>query len=168
MSDMNAGTAGAPHTRPTLLTVICILSFIAGAWSLIGGIRSAFTDKAQQDLQEAQARMEEARAQMGDQAGAMTGFMDSAMAMAEKAAEKAKPMGYAGIVLALISILGVWWMWNLRKAGFWLYVLASIGGLIVPMVFLGGGWLAMLSVGFAGLISIIFIILYAVNLKYMH
>jgi hypothetical protein len=36
------------------------------------------------------------------------------------------------------------------------------------MVFLGGGLLTALGVGFMGLISVVFIILYAVNLKHMH
>ena len=76
--------------------------------------------------------------------------------------------GIAGIVLSLLSVSGVWLMWNLKKSGFWLYLLATIGGLVVPLIFLGGGWLALASVGFVGFFSLIFIILYAVNLKYMH
>jgi hypothetical protein len=59
-------------------------------------------------------------------------------------------------------------MWNLKKNGFWIYVVAAVGGLVVPMVFLGGGLLTALGVGFMGLISVVFIILYAVNLKHMH
>ena len=58
-------------------------------------------------------------------------------------------------------------MWNLRKMGFWLYVLASVASLIMPIVFLGGGLMTFLSVGFMGVIAIIFIVLYAVNLKHM-
>ncbi|MBS1581176.1 MAG: hypothetical protein JST66_03150 [Bacteroidetes bacterium] len=169
MNDTNSAATGAPATRPTLLTVICILSFIAGAWGVIGGIINLTSGGDQQALVEAQQRMEEAKAQMGDQAnGMMGGMMDSAMEIAQKAAENAKPIGISNIVLSLISLLGVWRMWNLRKSGFWLYVLAAIGGLLVPLVFLGGSMMALFSVGFAGLISILFIILYAVNLKYMH
>lgn len=169
MNDTNSAATGAPTTRPTLLTVICILSFIAGAWGVIGGIINLASSSDQQALIEAQQRMEEAKAQMGDQAnGMMGGMMDSAMEMTQKAAENAKPIGISNIVLSLISLLGVWQMWNLRKSGFWLYLLAAVGGLLVPLVFLGGSMVALFSVGFAGLISILFIILYAVNLKYMH
>lgn len=97
----------------------------------------------------------------------MTKMMESGMVMAEKAAENAKPIGYSNIILSLLSLFGVWQMWNLKKSGFWMYVAASVAGLVVPMVFLGGGMLTLMSVGFGGLISIVFIILYAVNLKHM-
>jgi hypothetical protein len=167
MSDTYTGAA-APQ-RPTLLTVICILSFIAGAFSLWSGFQNAFTDAPQQAVEEAKAKMEEAMAQMGDQGMPMVQeMMESTITMAEKAAENAKPMGYGEIALALLSLFGVWNMWNLKKNGFWMYVAASVGGLVMPLVFLGGGLMTIIGLGFGGLISIVFIILYAVNLKHMH
>jgi hypothetical protein len=77
-------------------------------------------------------------------------------------------MAIAGIVLSLLGLWGVWQMWNLKKSGFWLYLLASVVGLLVPIYFLGGSMMAIATVGFVGFFSLIFIILYAVNLKYMH
>lgn len=113
MSDMNTATA-AP-ARPTLLTVICILSFVAGAFGLWSGIKNAFTDAPQTELQEARAQMEEAMAQVGDSGNEMVSkMMESAMTMAEKAAENAKQIGYANILLSLLSLFGVWQMWNLK------------------------------------------------------
>lgn len=165
---MNDPMTGAP-ARPTLLTVICILSFIAGAFGLWGGIRDAFTDAPQKAVEEARTKMDEAMAQMGDEGNEMVSkMMESAISMAEKSAENAKPLGISGIVLAVLSLLGVWQMWNLKKSGFWLYLVASVAGLIVPMVFLGGGLMTLIGVGFMGFITIVFVILYAVNLKHMH
>ncbi len=167
MSDMNTTTA-AP-ARPTLLTVICILSFVAGAFGLWSGIKNAFTDAPQTELQEARAQMEEAMAQVGDSGNDMVSkMMESAMTMAEKAAENAKQIGYANIILSLLSLIGVWQMWNLKKSGFWMYLLASVASLLVPVFFLGGGMMTLLSVGIGGFITIVFVILYAVNLKHMH
>lgn len=168
MTDMNAGTMGTAPARPTMLTVICILSFIMGAWGIWGGIQNLTMDK-EASRAEAEAKLADAKAQMGDNAtGLAARMMDSAMEITEKSIDNAMPIGVCDLVLSLISVLGVWMMWNLRKSGFWLYLLATIGGLVVPLVFLGGGMLALLSVGFMGLISIVFVILYAVNLKYMH
>jgi hypothetical protein len=165
---MNEMNTGAPQ-RPTMLTVICILSFIAGVWGLWGGVQSAFTDAPQREFEEAKVAMDEAMAQVGDQGNEMvTKMMDSAMVMAEKSVEQAVPMGYTNIALSLLSLFGVWLMWNLKKNGFWMYLIAAVGGLVAPMVFLGGGLLTLMGVGFMGLISVIFIILYAVNLKHMH
>lgn len=167
MSDMNTTTA-AP-ARPTLLTVICILSFVAGAFGLWSGIKNAFTDAPQTELQEARAQMEEAMAQVGDSGNDMVSkMMESAMTMAEKAAENAKQIGYANIILSLLSLFGVWQMWNLKKSGFWMYLLASVASLLVPVFFLGGGMMTLLSLGIGGFITIVFVILYAVNLKHMH
>ncbi|MCB0774238.1 MAG: hypothetical protein KJZ58_12050 [Flavobacteriales bacterium] len=165
MTDMNPNP---PATRPTLLTVICVLSFIMGVWGIISGVGN-FRQDGEKVLAETQARMEEARAQLGDQADGMAGRMlDSSMEITRRAVENAKPMGIANILLSLLSLFGVWQMWNLKKNGFWLYVLASIAGLAVPLYFLGGSFMALATVGVAGFFSLIFIILYAVNLKYMH
>lgn len=154
--------------RPTLLTVICILSFIFGAWGLWDGVRTAFTDAPAQDLEEARVSMEEQMAALeGPGAEMAQSMMDQAITVAEKEVEQAMPIGISGLLLSALSLLGVWMMWNLKKTGFWLYVLASIGGLITPLVFLGANTVTIMGVGLMGLIAIIFIVLYAVNLKHM-
>ena len=165
MTDMNTGASA----RPTLLTVLCILSFIGGAWGIIGGAMNMMSGGVSADLAEAQVKMEEARAQMGDDAasGMMGGVMDGAMEMAEKATANAKSIGISNIILSLLSLFGVWKMWNLQKQGFWFYLLATIGGLIVPLVFMGFSMLSILSVGIGGLLALVFVILYATQLKVM-
>ncbi len=168
MNDINTTVPPAIQPRPTLLTVVCVIAFILGAWGIFSGVKQITQDSAVV-LAKAQADMEQARADLGANADGFAGRMlDSGMEITQKAAENAMPIGIAGIILALISIFGVWQMWNLKKSGFWLYVLAAIGGLIVPLVFLGASMLALFSVGFGAFVSLIFIILFAVNLKYMH
>jgi hypothetical protein len=49
-----------------------------------------------------------------------------------------------------------------------MYLVASVAGLVLPVIFLGGGLMTILSVGIGGFFSVVFIILYAVNLKHMH
>lgn len=165
---MTTEFAPAGKERPTLLTILCILSFIFGAFGLYSGISTAFTDQPKQDLEEAKVEMEKQMAEVqGPGAEMAQKMMDQALAMAEKQVENATPLGISGLLLSAISLLGVWMMWNLRKMGFWLYVLASVASLIMPIVFLGGGLMTFLSVGFMGVIAIIFIVLYAVNLKHM-
>lgn len=157
-----------PTQRPTLLTIICILSFIFGIWGVWGGVQSAFTDKPQRDLEETRVELEKTLSQVQGPGAEFAAKMgEQAIALAEKSVENAKPIGYSGIALSLLSLLGVWWMWNLKKAGFWVYVLATVVGLITPIIFLGGGMMTILGVGFMGLFSLVFIILYAVNLKHM-
>ena len=121
-------------------------------------------------MTEMTSKMDEAKSQLGDDAasGFAGDMMDAAADMAAKAAANARNISISNIVLALLSLFGVWQMWNLRKSGFWMYTLATIGGLCVPLIFLGTNLLAIMSVGVAGLIGVVFIILYGVNLKHMH
>ena len=166
---MNDPYKPAPTQRPTLLTILCILSFLFGIWGLWGGVQSAFTDKPVRDLAESREQVEKTMASVeGPGAELAAKMTEEAIAMAEKSVEKAKPIGYTNIIISVLSLLGVWWMWNLKKIGFWLYTLATVAGLITPFVFLGGGMMMMLGVGFMGVISLVFVVLYGINLKHMH
>lgn len=161
-------TTSAPQ-RPTLLTILCILSFLFIIWGVWSGVQSAFTDKPQRDLVQTRENAEKTMASVEGPGAELAGkMMEQTIAMAEKGVENAKPIGYSNIIISLLSLLGVWWMWNLKKNGFWLYTLATVAGLITPFVFLGGGMLMMLGVGFMGLISLVFVVLYGINLKHMH
>ena len=88
--------------------------------------------------------------------------------MAETAAAKAVPLGYISLLSSALSLLGVWMMWNLRRNGYWLYILAGVMGLVLPFIFLGFSTLALISLGFGAFITILFIVLYGLNLKHMH
>lgn len=164
---MNAPAPGA-NARPTFLTVLCILSFIGGAWALIGGFMNLASPPMDEAMQEVQTKMDEATSELGDASPALSGMLDGAMEVAQKAAANAKKIGIANIVLALLSLFGVWKMWNLQKSGFTMYIIATLAGLAVPLVFIGTNWLAIASVGLGGLIGVVFIILYGLNLKHMH
>lgn len=163
MSDPTAN--GAPK-RPTFLTVLCILSFIAGGWALISGAMGLASSP---DPAELQAQMDQALSGMeGMEDNPMAGFAQKMADEASNVAAAARPLNIAGIVLALVSLFGVWQMWNLKKMGFWIYVVAGIAGLVAPFVILGGGMMAMMTVGVGGFFTLLFIVLYALNLKHMH
>ena len=163
MNEMNTGAA----KRPTLLTVLCILSFLGGAWGLWEGYKNAFTDAPLRELEQAKAQLEESMEQLGGD-NPMAKMMEDAIALAERSVENAKTLGYSNLAFSLISLLGVWMMWNLKKTGFWLYLLASVGGLVVMFSVLGGGGLfANITSILAVAITAIFVILYGVNLKHM-
>ncbi len=102
-----------PRTRPTLLTVLCILSFIAGAWAIISGIMTLVAAPDTAALQEQMDQALEGVEEMGDD-NPMADFAKGMADQAMLAAEAARPMNMANIVIALISIFGVWQMWNLK------------------------------------------------------
>ena len=152
--------------RPTFLTVICILSFIGSGWGLLSGTMQAL---APPDLVELQVQMQQATDGM-DQLGSespFVGLAQGAMEAAMKEAEHARSIGMVEAVLSAISLYGVWLMWNLRRMGFFVYVVAGIAGLAAPLYFLGNNWFALMSLGIGGLFTVLFILLYALNLKHM-
>jgi hypothetical protein len=164
---MNDLTTEAPK-RPTMLTILCILSLLFNLFALWGGYKTAFTDAPTRDLEEARAKLDEAMEQMGEEAGAgFATFAESTIDMHEHRVENAKPLGYTGIALALLSLGAVWLMWNLKKMGFWAYLVASVAGLIPDALWLGGGSAAVVALAMMSVITLVFVILYAVNLKHM-
>lgn len=154
--------------RPTLLTVLCILSFLGGIWGVWGGVQSSFTDKPYENLEEARAEMEDTMSEMDDAPAMVVNMMESAIQLAEVSAEKAKPLGYTAMATSILGLIGVWMMWNLQRRGFAIYVVASLVGLVVPFVLLGFNLVTFIALGFGALVTVAFIILYGVNLKYMH
>lgn len=71
---------------------------------------------------------------------------------------------YFGVtaVLAAVSLYGAIMMWKLKKTGFYLYTVANIVAAILPIIWLGSAFAAM---GFIW--PVLFIVLYALNLKHM-
>lgn len=174
MTDMNTGGVAAAPKRPTFLTVLCILSFIGCAWYAFSGISGYFTlkamgssgadvqgalsDKMDEAMGDATANMDKASAEMAKSIGdALAGSMNF-----DAMAKSSLTQG----LLCLVILVGVLLMWGLKKNGFYIYTLGQLAYVIVPFVMVGG-----MAGGFMGIIGaifpIIFIILYALNLKHM-
>jgi hypothetical protein len=152
-----------PGERPTFLTVLCILSFIwAGFGILAGGmgyvgmkmiesgaleemVASSGDTNAIAQLEEAQAKFEESGLDAGQTANLIL----------------------LSVVLSIAAFIGVLMMWKLKRSGFWVYATTAVIGLVAPLLF--GGNLDMSISGIViSAISILFIALYALNLKHMH
>jgi len=143
--------------RPQFITVLCILTFIGSALSFIGALWGYFSITASEKF------LQNMSASQDDAHGMISGMQETMI----KAVENAVPNLVIGLLCSLICFYGAMKMWKLKKAGFFVY---SVGEIIPPIsaFFLGGGGL----IGGAGaviglLIAIVWIVLYAINLKYM-
>jgi hypothetical protein len=58
-------------------------------------------------------------------------------------------------------------MWNLKKAGFYLYIAGIIILVVAPIIMMGTGVVGLISSGMTALIGVVFIAMYAANLKDM-
>ena len=156
--------------RSQFLKVLCILSFIMCGISLLSGFWSIY----QSTPEAMQKNVEQLRTVNPEMADNLENQM---IDMQSNPYNKVAP--YLSLVYTLLSFLGVMMMWNLVKKGFYIYAIAEI----LPytgFVFMGknslsmmgppGGnntVIAMVIIVVMVVIDVVFVSLYAKNLKEM-
>jgi hypothetical protein len=159
------------NARPTFLTVLCILTFIASAW----GLYSAYSGYASADLtaavkqgviEDVQDKIDEASANT-DEAGAkaIDKMMDSVAGALDPEKIKTNSI-YAGIS-SLLTLLGAILMWGLNKKGYFIYVAGVLVSIAGPIIAYGGGFVGLMAAGFSIFFGVLFSILYFLNIKHM-
>lgn len=153
--------ATLPAKRPKFLTILCILSFVGIGISLISGIMSYFSYSA---LAHAGGLINGAADQGGEKMG------EAMNALADVMGLDYGKWALVSLIQALLNIpilVGVIMMWKQKKVGFYIYTPFEIIQPVMPIIFglgLVGGLAAIVSLIFA----IVFIVLYALNLKHMN
>ncbi len=159
MEETNTGAA-MPAKRPTFLTVLCILSFVGVAFSLIGGIMNYFTYST---LASAGSMFNNMGADGGKEMG------DAMNAMADVMGLDYGKMAMVALIQALLNIpilIGVLMMWKQKKTGFYVYAAFEIIQPALPLIMglgLVGGIMATVGLIF----GVVFVVLYGLNLKHM-
>jgi len=154
--------------RPTFLLVLCILTFIGSGWGTLSNLFSVFTA----GLTDSSMQMEHYSSMLngmdqGAGSAVLSDILNSTMASLQATFVHAREIAVVSLVLSVISLLGAILMFQLRRLGFYLYTAAQILALFVLPYFAGFSMYVLIVIFFSGLISLLFIILYAVNLKYM-
>ena len=128
--------------RPTLVTVLCILSFIGSGLSILSYLLLTVG------------------------AGAIMSFLDNIPGMGEALAGSGIGAGTAFLLLMLIfnigTLFGAIMMWKMKKIGFWIYSGSFVVQFILPMIMASGPFRIFLLIVMAA-----FIVLYGINLKHM-
>ena len=73
----------------------------------------------------------------------------------------------SALAVALACIAGALLMRKLKKNGFYLYLIASIASVAIPISIIGFGLMGGIILA-SSVFTLAFVIMYAVNLKYMH
>jgi hypothetical protein len=154
----------SPKQRPTLLTVLCVLTFIGSGVNVFSNLMGMFMspiknflgpeffEKALEEINEEPARQ----------------FIEQAFEMAQQAIEHIFEISLVNFVLYAASLTGAILMFQLKKIGFYVYSTAQILLLFVAPVFIGFNLFINIGILFASFFAILFIVLYAVNLKKMN
>ncbi len=147
-------TPDTTNKRPTFLTVLCILSFIAAGISIVMSVLGFMAMNAASGYMDAATDI--ATDEMGELGGMMGDMMGDMM-------KHASTLLYVGIALTVLSLIGVIMMWKLKKVGFFIYTGANIIGIIFPIILIG-----MMGFNLFGtIITIAFIVMYGMNMKHM-
>lgn len=157
MSETNQMSQG--NARPTLLTVLCILSFIAAGIGIISmllvGAARGVVDAAGVNVQETMNTEMANSGASGEQVAALNSAMDQATTAFSW------PYIITAMVLILVGLYGVIKMWKLQKQGYYIYAGTQVAGIVVPLIF------GMAFSTFGAVLAVAFIALYGMNLKHM-
>jgi hypothetical protein len=162
MEDNTSYTSNVPVNevpkRPQFLTVLCILTFIGCALTFCLSIWQY------KSINDSSVALEN----MGSIQDDTYGMVSDVQATMMKAVENAVPNLVIGLVCSLICLFGALQMWKLKKIGFFIYCIGEITPAIAGFILGAGGLIGTTSAIIWLLIAIVWIVLYAVNLKHMN
>lgn len=158
------------RTRPTFLTVLCILTFIGSGWGIISG----FTSYASANLTAGltQTAMEDAQRELENQEISNSGTAMANQMLAGMSdvlnPENIRKNAMFSIVSCVFTLLGAILMFRLSKTGFWLYILGTLIGIVAPFVVYGpSNFVTIISSSAIAFFGILFVVLYGLNLKHL-
>jgi hypothetical protein len=162
-----------PRLRPTLLTVLCILTFIGSGWTIITSVWSYSTasqtvkifSSAVVDRPDDSTLQKDSLMRTGHKNRSPFGQKMVLSLSKIITEENIRKSATGAIISGLCTLLGALLMWHLRRNGFYLYIMGVIVGLIVPLYLYGNNLLAIGMSSFSSFFGLVFIALYALNIK---
>ncbi len=128
--------------RPTLVSVLCILSFIGSGLGVLVMLLLVIG------------------------AGSFMSFLGKIPGFGDAMGGSGAGGGIVFLILSLLlnagTLFGAIMMWKMKKIGFWIYAGSYVLQFIMPMILIGGRF----SI-FGLIIMAAFIVLYGINLKHM-
>ncbi len=171
-----------PEKRSSFLTTLCILTFIGSGWAIISSMWTYSTaSKSSQMISQIKHDKRDSLLRNDSVQFNSSNKMDSSrhrkrMFEGKMGAtfskmfteENLKKTAIGGLISSLLTLLGALLMWQLRKSGFYLYIAGTIVGIIVPFYLYGNNLIAIGISSFSSFFGLLFIALYALNLKSMN
>ena len=157
--------------RPVFLKVLCILTFIGSGYGIINSAITYFkADTISQIFVDVKTKMNEDLAKKKnagkpDKVILINNIMKNASELSTP--ENLRKTSIGNAISAIFCLWGAFFMWKLRRIGFYFYTLGTLISIILPFYLFGSNFLTNISAGFLGFIGILFVIFYAMNLKSM-
>jgi hypothetical protein len=163
-------TVAEPKKRPDFLTILCVLSFIGSTFGILSGLAD-FNNadvKAELSRQMIEEQKEKAmdKAVTADQKSFMEKMFSGANELMDTV--KVKQNSLFSIMSNILTLVGAVLMFRLKRTGFGIYVLGIGVFIAAPLVIFGPSNIFGLMMTFLlGLIGVLFVILYWLNIKHM-
>jgi len=153
-----------PKQRPGLLTALCILTFIGSGLGLVNKLIAMIMSPFMKmfDMTDYTYALDEI-----DEPFARK-IVEMAFGMAEKAIDHMFAISLTEFLLYAASLTGAILMFRLKKIGFYIYTTAQVLLLFAAPIFIGFNPIINIGILFASVFTILFIALYAINLKKMN
>jgi hypothetical protein len=151
-----------PKKLPSMLNVLTILTFIGSGMGVIGAIVGYFTAAGNYERQ----------LQMQDKMADMPAIVKNMMGpdpveTARKQLENRLPIMLLTLVGSLLCLYGAIQMRKWKKTGFSIYIIGDLVPFLAIFIFIGMGAMSGFAMIFSIVITLVFIILYATQLKYL-
>jgi hypothetical protein len=149
--------------RTTFLTVICILTFLGSGWGIVKSIRDFMTADTISGI--ASEVVEERESQIDKEN--VPGFVKKIIRSVNESIDPGsiRKDSIISLISNLLTLAGALLMWNLKRPGFYIYLAGVIVIVISPLLM--GTLVEVIGGSIRGFIGVVFIVMYAVNLKYM-
>lgn len=154
----------SPKAKPTLLLILCILSFIGSGLNIISNFIGMLISPIEDFL--GQGIFEMVVQEVNNDS--LNKFIEQAFVYAQNAMLYMFEISLANFILYSASLAGAILMLQLKKIGFYIYSVAQISLLFVSPIFVGFNFFSNIGILFASIFTILFIGLYAINLKKMN
>lgn len=167
MSDLLDDKAILDEKRGTTLKVLAILSWIAMGWSTLGLLLSlAGGPSSPEELAEEEETILAAfTPEMIEMVG--KDYLVETINILEISNEMFYSLNGINASILIIGFYGVFSMYNLKKKGYYFYIVYSIAPIVVSLAFFGTGFYITLGAVLTGIIAVTFCILYGAQLKRM-
>jgi hypothetical protein len=164
-----------PEKRPSFLTWLCILTFIGSGWALISCVWT-YKMAAKNNLifqehlnvkKDSALQNDTAEIRRRENASPLQGKIKESLSKIVNT-ENMHKAAIGGFIASLLTLIGALLMWNLKRTGFYIYILGVVFGIMVPFYLYGNDLIAVGATSFANFFGLVFIALYALNLKSMN
>ncbi|MEO8823114.1 MAG: hypothetical protein ABI366_06025 [Ginsengibacter sp.] len=170
MTNYNYDYESEPARRPSFLTWLCILTFIGSGWAIVSSVYT-FTsaDKyanifAKESVSKKDTLKIDSPAVAHKEGNAFSEKIKHSFAKILQK-DNMRNLAIGNLIAALFTLAGAILMWNLKRSGFYLYIVGVAIALWVPFYLFGNDLIAVGATSFNNFFGLIFIALYDLNLK---